>query len=130
MKRRISAIIHTLNEELNIANAIRSVAPWVDEIVVIDMYSDDRTAEIARSLGARVLLHEKTGFVEPARAYAEAQALGDWILFWMRMKSPRLNLAGNSEDCRERPGRHLLHSASELFWWISNVAHWMGAGPG
>jgi len=79
MKRRISAIIHTLNEELNIANAIRSVAPWVDEIVVVDMYSDDRTADIARSLGARVFRHEKTGFVEPARAYAEAQALGDWI---------------------------------------------------
>lgn len=79
MKPRISAIIHTLNEESNIANAIRSVTPWVDEVLVIDMYSEDRTAEIARELGAKVFLHEKMGFVEPARAFAEEQASGEWI---------------------------------------------------
>lgn len=61
MKPRISAIIHTLNEESIIANAIRSVTPWVDEVLVIDMYSEDRTAEIARELGAKVFLHEKMG---------------------------------------------------------------------
>ena len=79
MKRRITAIIHTLNEELNVANALRSVSPWVDEIIVVDMYSEDRTVEIARSFGAKVFLYERMGFVEPARAFAEEQATGDWI---------------------------------------------------
>ena len=80
MKPRISAIIHTLNEELNIANALRSVASWVDEIIVVDMYSDDRTVEIARTFGAKVFLHEKTGFIEPVRNASQEKATGDWII--------------------------------------------------
>jgi GT2 family glycosyltransferase/glycosyltransferase involved in cell wall biosynthesis len=76
---RISAVINTLNEERNLEDALRSVA-WVDEIVVVDMHSDDSTREIAEVHGARVLLHDRTGVVEPARNYALQQATGDWIL--------------------------------------------------
>jgi glycosyltransferase involved in cell wall biosynthesis len=79
MKPRISAVINTLNEESNLANALRSVASWVDEIVVVDMHSEDRTVEIARSFGAKVFLHERMGSADPARAFAEEQATGDWI---------------------------------------------------
>jgi glycosyltransferase involved in cell wall biosynthesis len=79
MSVQITAIIHTLNEEANIANALRSVARWANEVIVVDMHSEDRTVEIARSLGARVLLHERTGFVEPARRFAEEEATGEWI---------------------------------------------------
>lgn len=43
----ISAVINTFNEEQNIARAIASVK-WVDEIVVCDMHSDDKTVEIAK----------------------------------------------------------------------------------
>ena len=80
MKPRISAIIHTLNEELSIANALRSVASWVDEIIVVDMYSDDRTVEIARSFGAKVFLYEKKGSADPARNFSQEKATGDWII--------------------------------------------------
>ena len=76
----ISAVLNTLDEERRIAFALRSVRPWVDEIVVVDMASSDRTVEIARSFGAHVASHARTGFVEPARAFACAQAAGDWIL--------------------------------------------------
>ena len=48
MKPRISAVINTLNEEKNLPAALRSVYSWVDEIVVVDMHSEDRTVEIAR----------------------------------------------------------------------------------
>jgi len=77
---KISALLNTLDEERRIAYALRSIAPWVDEIVVVDMASTDRTAEIARTFGAKVATHARTGFVEPARAFACAQASGDWIL--------------------------------------------------
>jgi glycosyltransferase involved in cell wall biosynthesis len=49
---KISAVIITLNEERNIADAIGSV-DWADEVVVVDSGSEDRTREIAESLGAR-----------------------------------------------------------------------------
>lgn len=80
MGLRISAVINTLNEEINLPYAIGSVRTWVDEIVVVDMYSDDRTVEIAREFGAKVVFHERVGFADPARAFALEQASGDWIL--------------------------------------------------
>ncbi len=77
---RISVIINTLNEEKNLPYALRSVAPWADEIVVVDMHSEDRTAAIAREYGAKVFLHERMGFADPARQFAFAQATGEWLL--------------------------------------------------
>jgi glycosyltransferase involved in cell wall biosynthesis len=70
----------TLNEEDNIRNAIRSVCEWANEIVVLDMHSDDRTADIACELGARVFLHDRVAAFDGARADAVSHATGEWIL--------------------------------------------------
>src|SRR5580692_2078335 len=79
MAPRISAVINTLNEENNLPYTLGSVQPWVDEIIVVDMYSDDRTVQIAREFGAKVFFHERVGFADPARAFALEQASADWI---------------------------------------------------
>lgn len=50
----ISILILTRNEERNIRACIESVR-WSDDIVVLDSFSSDRTIEIARALGARVV---------------------------------------------------------------------------
>lgn len=76
----ISAIINTLNEEKNIENAIKSVNKFVDEIIVVDMHSDDNTRKLAKKLGAKVYKHAPLGYVEPARNYAISKATKDWIL--------------------------------------------------
>lgn len=76
---KISVVINTFNEEKNIERAIKSVE-WADEILVCDMYSDDETAVIAKKLGAKIMFHKRTGFVEPARNFAISRAEGDWIL--------------------------------------------------
>ncbi|HTB28514.1 MAG TPA: glycosyltransferase family 2 protein [Steroidobacteraceae bacterium] len=51
---RVSVLILTLNEESNLAECIDSCA-WSDDIVVFDSMSEDRTVEIAREKGARVI---------------------------------------------------------------------------
>ncbi|HXK49602.1 MAG TPA: glycosyltransferase family 2 protein [Clostridiales bacterium] len=77
---KISAVIHTLNEEKNIRGCLECLK-WADEIVVIDMYSDDRTTDICREYNASVYNFERTGgYVEPARKFAIEKADGDWIL--------------------------------------------------
>jgi glycosyltransferase involved in cell wall biosynthesis len=76
----ISVVIHTFNNQPDIAYAVRSVTPWADEVVVVDMHSDDGTAEVAARLGARVVPHERLGCADPARAFGLAQCRGDWIL--------------------------------------------------
>jgi glycosyltransferase involved in cell wall biosynthesis len=50
----ISVLILTLDEELNLPACLESVK-WCDDIVVIDSYSNDRTVEIAKEAGARVI---------------------------------------------------------------------------
>lgn len=79
MRPRISVVINTLNEERNLPYALRSVRPWADEIIVVDMHSDDRTVEIAREYGAKVYFHERISAFDGARAFAIAQATGNWV---------------------------------------------------
>ncbi|MBL7078630.1 glycosyltransferase family 2 protein, partial [Candidatus Shapirobacteria bacterium] len=78
-KLSISVVVNTLNEEKNLSRCLSSVEKLADEIVVVDMYSDDQTREIARKFGARVFLHEKLNYVEPARNFAIEKARGKWI---------------------------------------------------
>lgn len=74
----ISATIVTLNEERNIARAINSLS-CADEVVVVDSGSTDRTREIARSLGARVIEEPWRGYAGQKNFAAEC-AVNDWIL--------------------------------------------------
>jgi glycosyltransferase involved in cell wall biosynthesis len=50
----VSVLILTLDEEVNLPRCLASVA-WCDDIVVLDSGSTDRTVEIARAAGARVI---------------------------------------------------------------------------
>lgn len=75
---KISATIITFNEQANIARAIESLR-CCDEVVVVDSGSVDRTVEIARHLGARVLEHPWEGFAVQKNVAADA-ARYDWIL--------------------------------------------------
>lgn len=80
MASKISVVINTLNEEKNLPLSIASVKGFADEIVVIDMESTDKTVEVAKKLGAKVFLHKKMGYVEPARNFAISKALNSWVL--------------------------------------------------
>ena len=60
--RKLSAIIITLNEEHNIGRCIDSLDGLVDEVVVVDSGSKDRTVEIAEGKGAKVLVKEWIGY--------------------------------------------------------------------
>ncbi len=77
-KINISAAIITLNEENTIADCIKSIN-WVDEVIVIDSLSTDRTKEIAESLGAKVIDQKFLGHVEQ-KQMAVDQCQYDWVL--------------------------------------------------
>lgn len=75
----LSAVIITRNEEAMLADCLRSVA-FADEIVVVDSLSSDRTVEIARAHGARVLETTDWPGFGPQKNRAIELATGDWIL--------------------------------------------------
>jgi glycosyltransferase involved in cell wall biosynthesis len=74
---KISAYIIAYNEAEKIGAAIQSVL-WVDEIVVADSFSTDGTAEIAESMGARLIQIPFQGFGE-LRNQAMAVCTHEWI---------------------------------------------------
>jgi len=76
---RVTVVIPCLNEEQGIQKVLNEVPTFVDEIIVVDNGSTDRTAEIARKMGARVISELHRGY---GRAYKSgfAQATGDIII--------------------------------------------------
>ena len=76
---KITANIITLNEEKNIEAVIKSVQSVCDEILVVDSLSKDKTCEIAKSLGARVIKQEYLGD-GAQKAFGAPLAKNDWIL--------------------------------------------------
>ena len=55
MKKKISVAIATFNEEKMIADCLESIKDWVDEIVIVDGSSKDKTREIAKQYSARII---------------------------------------------------------------------------
>jgi tetratricopeptide (TPR) repeat protein len=78
---RLSLCMIVRDEEEMLPRSLAAVAAAVDEIVVVDTGSRDRTVEIARSFGATVVEREWTGSFAEARNASIAAASGDWLLF-------------------------------------------------
>lgn len=75
---KLSAAIIAKNEEDKIADCIDSLS-FADEIVVVDSGSSDRTIELARAKGARVIHNDWPGHVAQ-KNFALDQAAGDWAI--------------------------------------------------
>jgi glycosyltransferase involved in cell wall biosynthesis len=58
----VSVVIPCYNEEEGVRYTIDSLPDLVDEIVVVDNNSSDRTAEVAKELGARVVFEKRKGY--------------------------------------------------------------------
>jgi len=80
MKRlKLSVVILTKNEEARIADCIKSVIKETDEVIVVDDESSDKTVEIAKNLGAKVLI-KKMEVEGKHRNWAYQQAKNEWVL--------------------------------------------------
>ena len=75
----LSVVIITKNEEQRLAGCVASVV-FADEVVVLDGGSTDRTAEIARSMGAKVEVSQSWDGFGPQKNRALALATQDWVL--------------------------------------------------
>ena len=80
MKPKISVAIATFNEEKNIADCLESVKDLADEIVVVDGSSTDKTVEIAKKYGAKVIVTDNPPIFHINKQKAIDECRGDWIL--------------------------------------------------
>lgn len=75
----ITVVIPCLNEEQGIEQVLKRMPEFVDEVVVVDNGSTDRTSEVAHAYGAQVIREEVRGY---GRSYRRgfANARGDLIV--------------------------------------------------
>ncbi|MGA1869736.1 MAG: glycosyltransferase [bacterium] len=78
-KPLISLCVIVKNEENNLARCLRSVKPVVDEIIVVDTGSTDKTKAIAEVFGVKVYDFEWSDDFSQARNHALSNAHGKWI---------------------------------------------------
>jgi len=77
----ITAVINTLNEEHRISPCLESIEGLAEEIIVVDMHSDDKTRRIAEQFGARIILHERVkDCPDMAKRPGIEAAHNDWVL--------------------------------------------------
>ena len=79
-KRTLSLCVIVKNEEGFIAQCLNSVKDFVDEIIVVDTGSEDRTVEIAKEYEAKIFVHPWVGDFSVARNHCIDHAASDWIL--------------------------------------------------
>lgn len=124
---KISVVINTYNEEVNLPKALASVKSLADEIIVVDTKSEDKTVEIAEKAGAKVYEYKKVGYVEPVRNYAISRASGDWILILdadeeirPRLRKRLKNIAAKPKaDYYRLPRKNMIFGKwmKHTLWW-------------
>lgn len=127
----ISAVVVARNEEDNIAACLASIT-WCDEIILIDMESDDHTTRIARRYTNKIYSHKKVGYADPARNFAVSKATGPWILVLdaderisAQLKTRLLLEAQKSEvDIIELPRKNIIFGR-----WIRHTQWWPDYAP-
>lgn len=77
----VSILIPTYNEEVNLPDCLYSVKEWTNDIWVVDSFSTDRTMEIAKALGAKVVQHPYEGPAQQKNWALEKLAFAhEWVL--------------------------------------------------
>jgi len=75
----LTVIVHTRDSEASLGAALDSVS-WVDEIIVVDMQSQDSTVRIARESGAKILVQDVANRVDGIRNQYLDKGRNEWIL--------------------------------------------------
>jgi tetratricopeptide (TPR) repeat protein len=97
----ISLCMIVKDEEAMLGQCLASIADHVDELIVVDTGSTDRTVEIAEGFGARILHHEWDGDFAAARNVGLDAATSDWLMY---LDADEVLVEGEGEKLRELAG--------------------------
>jgi glycosyltransferase involved in cell wall biosynthesis len=81
MKKPLSVIVLTYNEEIHLERLLKNIADFADEIFIVDSFSTDKTLEIAKQYGAKISQHPFANQAEQFNwALDNLEIKNDWIL--------------------------------------------------
>jgi glycosyltransferase involved in cell wall biosynthesis len=127
----LSVIVITRNEEKNISDCLKTVLQ-VNDIVVVDAQSKDRTVEIARQYTPSVFVEPWMGFAE-AKTFATTKTKHEWILWLDADERATPELMHEIEFLlRETPEFHAYTVARRAYFlgrWIKHSGWYPGRVP-
>jgi tetratricopeptide (TPR) repeat protein len=94
----VSLCMIVKDEEAMLPRSLAAVAPFVDELIVVDTGSTDGTVAIAESFGATVLHHAWDGDFAAARNVGLDAATSDWLMY---LDADEVLVAGEGDRLRE-----------------------------
>jgi glycosyltransferase involved in cell wall biosynthesis len=121
MRERIAAVIIVKNEEDHIQSCIESVN-WVDEVVVVDTGSTDRTVDAAKRFTFNVYEIEFDGYGD-AKNYGMSRATSEWILSLDADERISPQLRDEIEQVLEKPGRDGYYIPRKPFFLGKAIVH-------
>ncbi|MEQ5817633.1 glycosyltransferase family 2 protein [Marinobacter sp. NFXS11] len=102
MKLPLSVYYITQDEELRLPESLAKVSGWVDEIIVVDSGSIDRTRDIVEAAGARFVHNDWQGFA-CQKAFAASLCRNDWVLDLDADEVLSDELVANIQDLFSKP---------------------------
>ncbi len=124
----LSACLITLDEENNLPRALTSLAGIADEIVVVDCGSRDRTPEIAREFGAKVITRAWTNFAEQKNVAVAAASHG-WILSMDADEELSPELRDALLAWREKEPGYAVYEFARRAWYVGGWIRHSGWYP-
>jgi glycosyltransferase involved in cell wall biosynthesis len=125
---KLSATIITLDEEANLGRCLDSLRGVVDEVVVLDSGSKDRTAEIARSGGARFIAQPWLGY-GPQKNAATERTEHEWILSLDADEALSDPLRASLLDLKRDGPRADAYEINRLNWYCGTFLRHSGWYP-
>jgi len=114
---RLSICVITLNEEQDLPRMLKSVEGLAEEIVLVDSGSTDRTLEIARAAGARVLFRQWSSYSEQ-RNFAAEQAAHDWVFVIAPDEELSPELRDSLLRWKTRDPEFFVYELARLAWFL------------
>lgn len=121
---KISAIIPTLNEEINIEQAIDSVS-FADEIIVIDSYSTDNTVKLAKKHDVKIIQRVFDDFSRQ-KNFAITKAKYDWIYVLDADERVSPKLKKEILEVAEAPNDFVGYYVYRTFYFIDKKLKYSG----
>lgn len=97
IKDTLTVIIPTFNSEIYLGKLLDTITGWADEIIVCDSYSSDKTLDIAKEYGVKIIQHE---YINSAKQknWAIPQASSEWVMIIDSDELPEESLMSEISD--------------------------------
>lgn len=126
MIQKVSVVLATHNEELNLEQCLAAVKDFADEVIVVDGESTDTTVALAKKLGARVISTTNKANFHINKQMAMDEAKNDLVLQLDADEVIDQELIQFIQELRDTDSVTARQHASEVAWWIRRRNYFLG----